>query len=136
MGVRRRQAGIEFERPSELMLSMGKVPVKSKRDIAERGMGFCQSVVEFNGSCSSGFGPGHHLKWSSRNRAQIGVGISQAGVSDRTLWVKGHSLLKISNGLLGGFGLQIFRGLSSRTVQLVKPAQIRLMGSWIDGPGT
>src|ERR1700720_4003200 len=52
------------------MLRAGPVPVKGKCDIAERGMGFRKSVIEFNGSRGGCFGLGHHFQRSSVKSVQ------------------------------------------------------------------
>src|SRR5579864_350464 len=71
-GVCPSRAGIEFERTAELALRACPVPVESKRDITERGVGFREGVIQCNSPVGGGFGLRHHLEWSSIIRAQIG----------------------------------------------------------------
>src|SRR5215472_1192015 len=87
-----RRAGVEFERPAELVLGTSPVPIKSKGNIAKRGMGLRKRVIELNGPGSGGLGPGHHLERSSIICAQTGVGISKAGVGQCIVWVVGEGL--------------------------------------------
>src|SRR5436305_1193853 len=74
-GMRPRQAGIQFERPAELMFRSDPIPVEGKRHVPERDVGFCKRIVEFDSLDRCGLSLWHDLQRSPIMRTQARIGI-------------------------------------------------------------
>src|SRR2546430_427784 len=78
--MRRRIAGIEFDRAAELPLGFAKIPVVVEERVAERGVGFRRPIVHFEGLARES--PGLEERFVRREDARLPAAEHVVAVSE------------------------------------------------------